>query len=222
VADLYALTAVELEGLEGFAAKRAENLINGIDASRDRPLWRVLTGLGILGVGSRVAQILASHYRSLGALLAASEEELQAIPNVGPHTAHDIRAYFEREPNQELVEKLRRSGVRLADEAPREEAGPAPLEGLTFVITGTLLSMSREDATRLIEEHGGKVTGSVSANTDYLLVGEKPGSSKYNKAQQLGVPMLDEARLRELVRGSDGRGGSGPAGGAPRQAPLAM
>jgi len=203
VADLYALAVADLEPLEGFATKRAENLIRAIDASRERPLWRVLTGLGILGVGSRVAQILASHYRSLDALLAASEEELQAVPNIGPHTARDIRAYFEHERNRELVAKLRRHGVRLADEAP-SEAAPAPLQGLTFVITGTLPSMSREEASRLIEEHGGKVTGSVSANTNYLLVGEKPGANKYNRAQQLGVPMIDEAGLRALLRGGQG------------------
>jgi len=203
VADLYALAVADLEPLEGFATKRAENLIRAIDASRERPLWRVLTGLGILGVGSRVAQILASHYRSLDALLAASEEELQAVPNIGPHTARYIRAYFEHERNRELVAKLRRHGVRLADEAP-SEAAPAPLQGLTFVITGTLPSMSREEASRLIEEHGGKVTGSVSANTNYLLVGEKPGANKYNRAQQLGVPMIDEAGLRALLRGGQG------------------
>ena len=230
VADLYALTAEQLEELEGFAQKRAENLISAIRASRDRPLWRVLTGLGVLGVGSRVAQILASHYRSMDALLAASEEELQAVPNVGPHTAHDIRAYFERERNREVIAKLRAHGVRLADQAPQVETGPAPLEGLTFVITGTLPSMSREDATRLIEEHGGKVVGSVSSNTDYLLVGEKPGGSKYNRAQQLGVPMLEEAELRAMIAGEaagDTTGGERAEGedgadGAPRQARLVM
>jgi len=212
VADLYTLTAEQLEELEGFAQKRAENLISAIDASRERPLWRVLTGLGILGVGSRVAQVLANHYRSLDALLAASEEELQVIPNVGPHTAHDICAYFARERNLEVVAKLRANGVRLADEAPQAETGPAPLEGLTFVITGTLPSMSREAAARLIEEHGGRVVGSVSANTSYLLVGEKPGGSKYNKAQQLGVPMLEEPDLRALIAEAAGDAASTPEG----------
>jgi len=212
VADLYTLTAEQLEELEGFAQKRAENLISAIDASRERPLWRVLTGLGILGVGSRVAQVLANHYRSLDALLAASEEELQVIPNVGPHTAHDICAYFARERNLEVVAKLRANGVRLADEAPQAETGPAPLEGLTFVITGTLPSMSREAAARLIEEHGGRVVGSVSANTSYLLVGEKPGGSKYNKAQQLGVPMLEEPDLRALIAEAAGDAASTPGG----------
>jgi DNA ligase (NAD+) len=202
VADLYALTVEQIEGLEGFARKRAENLINAIATSRDRPLWRVVTGLGILGVGSRVAQILASHYRSLEALLAATEDELQAIPNIGPHTAHDIRAYFERERNVAIIAKLRAHGVRLADEEPAvAEEVPQPLEGLTFVITGTLPSMSREEATRLIEAHGGRVVGSVSKTTDYVLVGDKPGGTKFTRAQQLGVPMVEEATLRAMIAG---------------------
>ncbi len=222
VADLYALTKEDLLKLEGFADKRADNLLRAIDASRDRPLWRVLTALGIRGVGTKAAQVLATHYRSLDALMATTAEELQEIEGIGPRTAKDILDYFSRPRHRQLIEKLRRYGVRLEDQ-PVTAQGPAPLQGMTFVITGTLPSMSREAATALIQQYGGKVTGSVSKNTTYLVVGDKPGANKLTAAQRLGVPMLDEAGLRRLIGESGGKAdaGSNP-GNTPSQLSMSL
>jgi DNA ligase (NAD+) len=207
VADLYSLNREQLLALEGFQERRADNLLAGIDASRRRPLWRVLTGLGIRGVGSKVAQVLAGHYGSLDALMAAEEAVLQEIEGIGPIIADDIAAYFGRERSRALIARLADGGVSLADSqvaaAPTSEAQRgATLDGLTFVVTGTLPGMSREQTEALIAAHGGKVTGSVSARTSYVVVGDKPGASKFNKAQQLGVPLLDEAGLLALAQGA--------------------
>ncbi len=198
VADLYTLTKEQLLALEGFADKRADNLLAALDASRQRPLWRLLTALGIRGVGTAVAQDLTSHFPSWQALAAAREEDLREIEGVGPILAHDIVEFTARPRHQELLDKLARHGVRLADEAAVEPSA-APLAGLTFVITGTLPSMSREAATALVMARGGKVTGSVSAKTDYVVAGDKPGAAKYQAALKLGVPILDEAGLLRLA-----------------------
>jgi len=198
VADLYSLTKEDLLPLEGFGEKRVDNLLAAIDASRGRPLWRLLAGLGIRHVGSKVAQSLASHYRSIAALMAASPESLEEIEGIGPTLAQSIVGFFSRKRHRELIEKLDRRGVSL-EERPVAERGPAPLEGLTFVITGTLPTMSREEALALIVRNGGKVTGSVSSRTDYLLVGHNPGASKYRKAQSLDVPRLSETDLLEMI-----------------------
>jgi DNA ligase (NAD+) len=159
---------------------------------------RLLTALGIRGVGSAVAESLVGQYGSLDALMAAPYEELQAIPGIGPVLAQNVVEWFARAPNRQLVEKLRAAGVRMAEEAPQEPAGPQLLDGLTFVITGTLPSLSREQAKALIEAHGGRVTGSVSGKTDYLLAGERAGG-KLAKAQKLGVVVIDEAALRAMM-----------------------
>ncbi len=203
VADLYALTREQLLKLEGFADKRADNLLSAIDASRTQPLWRVVAALGIRGVGTQVAQDLTHHYTSLDALMAASVDELQHIEGIGPVLAEAIVAHLARPRTRALVDKLRRYGVRLAEEARAQESGPQPLTGMTFVITGTLPSMSREAAAALVARHGGKVTGSVSKNTSWLLVGDKPGASKTSDAAKLGVPILDEAGLRRLIGETD-------------------
>ncbi len=201
VSDLYALDKEQLVALEGFQERRAENLLQALDATRQRPLWRLLTGLGIRGVGSRVAQVLADHYRSLDALMAAEEAELTEIEGIGPIIAADIVAYFSQPRNREMVERLCQRGLRMADETPEEQPDEQPLNGLSFVITGTLPSMSREAAAALITAHGGRVTGSVSGNTDYLLVGDKPGGTKTRQAEKLCVPILDEAGLMALLAG---------------------
>lgn len=198
VADLYALTKEQLLQLEGFQEKRAENLLRAIDASRQRPLWRVLVGLGIRGVGSRIAQILTDHYHSIDALMAATEEELTQIEGIGPIIAKDIVDYFSRERNRDVIARLRAHGVKMAEEAP-EEPAPKPLEGLSFVITGTLPSMSRDAAKAFITSLGGRVTESVSRNTDYLVVGENPGRTKMQDAERLGVPRIDEDGLMALI-----------------------
>ena len=207
-ADLYYLQREALLELEGFAEKSADNLLAAIRASKERPLAQVIAALGIRGIGGAVAQLLAENYRSLDELSAATCENLETIEGMGPRTARAIVAWFANPRNREFVEKLRRAGVKLrrgAVSAPKDavsaprEAVAAPLAGLTFVITGTLPTMSREEATRLIKQHGGRVTGSVSRKTDYLVVGESPGGTKYRKAQQLEVPMIDQARLVEMI-----------------------
>ncbi|RMF37520.1 MAG: NAD-dependent DNA ligase LigA, partial [Chloroflexi bacterium] len=199
VADLYTLTKEDLLQLEGFADKKAENLLAAIEASKDRPLERLLTGLGIRYVGGVVAEILARHFGSVDALAQASQEELEQIEGIGPRIAQAVVQWFRRPRHREIIEKLRRAGVRLTAERPVEE-GPKPLEGFTFVITGTL-SRPRDEIAALIERHGGRVTGSVSRRTSYLIVGESPGGTKYRRAQELGIPMIGEAELMAMLEG---------------------
>ncbi len=199
VADLYALTKEQLLALEGFAEKKAQKLINAIASSRQQSLERVLIGLGIRHVGSVAARALAEHYGSLDALLGARLEDLQEIEGVGPIIAQSIRDWAGRESTRKLVAKLKRAGVDPRQE-PRRRAAPAagPFAGQTFVITGTL-SQPREDVVAWIESLGGKVTGSVSAKTNYVVIGDAPGANKVSKAQQLNVPMIGEDELRRLA-----------------------
>jgi len=201
VADFYYLKADDILELEGFAETSVTNLLAAIEASKERPLWCLLTALGIRGVGAIVAQLLARKFVSLDELMAASEGELAGIEGLGPHTAKSILDFFGQDRNPNLVEKLRRAGVRMTrlpeEEAPRE----GPLSGLTFVITGTLPTMSQKAATELIEAQGGRVTSSVSRNTRYLLVGESPGGTKLRRADELGVASITEEGLRGLADG---------------------
>jgi DNA ligase (NAD+) len=196
VADIYALTRDQLLSLEGFAEKRADNLLAAIQASKDRPLDRVVTALGIRGVGGVVARTLVGAFPSMEALAAAGVEDLQGIEGVGPHIAAGVVEWFERPRNQQVILKLRQAGVRMQAEARAEL--PQPLAGLTFVVTGTLPTMSRDQAKAFIEARGGKVSGSVSGKTDYLVLGENPGS-KLNQARSLGTSIIDEAELRRLA-----------------------
>ena len=198
VADLYALSQEQLLSLDGFAERRAEKLLSAIAETRERPLARLITGLGIRGVGTKVAQTLAGHYLSLDAIMSAPLEELQEIEGIGPEIAQSVAGFLGRARNRKLVEKLRQHGQRFEGETSAG-SGPTPLEGMTFVITGTLPSMSREAATALILEHGGRVAGTVSKKTTYLLAGDSPGGSKYSKAQRLQVPVLEEADLYRLL-----------------------
>jgi DNA ligase (NAD+) len=203
LADIYYLDPQKLLGLDGFAEKKVSNLMAAIEASKQQPVARLLTALGIKGVGEVVAEDLMTHYDSLDALAAAPAEELQAIPGIGPVLAQSIADWFVQEPNRRVLARLKAAGVRTAQErAPAGEAPAAelPLAGLTFVITGTLPTMSREEAKEFIKAHGGKVTDSVSKNTDYLVAGEAAGS-KLEKAIKLGVPVIDEAQLRKMARG---------------------
>ena len=159
----------------------------------------MLTGLGIRHVGGIVADTLVRHFGSIDALAAATAEELQAVEGIGPAIAQAVVDWFSRPRNRRVIEKLRRAGVRLEEEVV--EAGPQPLAGLTFVITGTL-SRPRQQVAEMIEGWGGKVTGSVSARTSYLVVGESPGGTKFRRAQELGVPVIDEAALMALAGGA--------------------
>ena len=196
VADLYRLTFDDLIQLEGFAERKAENLLESIEASRHRPLLAVLTALGIKGVGGTVAELLLSAFPSIEALMDATQEQLEEIPGMGPLTAESVVAFFGDPANRALIAKLKAGGVEMR---PQEKAQASDkLAGLTFVLTGTLPTLTREAATALIEAHGGKVTGSVSGKTSYVVAGELAGS-KLDKARQLGVAVIDEAGLRGLV-----------------------
>jgi DNA ligase (NAD+) len=198
-ADVYSLTREQLAQLPNFKEKSIQNLMEAIEGSKDRPLWRLLVGLNIRRLGEHVAQLFARHFRSIDALSAASLEEMQGIPGVGPEIAGGVYAWFQEPQNHALLEKLRKAGVRLQDEAPPAPTGPQPLLGKTVVITGTLPTLSREEATRRAEQAGAKVTGSVSKKTDFVLVGESAGT-KLTKAQSLGVEIIDEAEfLRRLA-----------------------
>jgi DNA ligase (NAD+) len=200
VADVYSLKKEDFLKLEGFADKKADNLVASIDASRRQPLSRLIYALGIRGVGEVLANDLARFYPGLDSLSHASLDELQTIEGVGPNIAQAIVDWFARPANREILSKLRSAGVwpqsELAFTGP---ATPQPLEGLTFVITGTLPAWSREQAKDFIEAYGGKITDSVSKKTSYLVLGENPGS-KLDKALSLGVPILDENALRNLVK----------------------
>jgi DNA ligase (NAD+) len=197
IADLYRLELPHLLGLEGFAEKKAKNLVSAIQASKTQPLWRLIVGLGIHGVGEVAAGALAERYHDLDALSRTSQDEIESIEGFGPNIAESIVQWFNNEENQAVLSKLKTSGVWPAAER-QSDTGPQPLVGLTFVITGTLPTLSRSEAKTLIESKGGKVTGSVSGSTDYLLLGEDPGS-KLEQARKRGVPTLSEADLRQLI-----------------------
>lgn len=201
VADIYSLRAEQFHGMEGFGPKKISNLLQAIEDSKRRPLDRLIVGLGIRFVGSVAAQVLANHFGSIDALMAAGRQELERVDGIGPVVAASIVDFFSRPINRELVEKLRAAGLTLSGGAPREHRGDS-LTGKTFVLTGTLPSLSREQAGALIVAHGGKVSESVSKKTNYVVAGVSAGS-KLAKAQQLGVEVIDEAGLLALV-GEDG------------------
>ena len=195
--EIYDLTVERVEALEGFQRRSAENLIASVDASRSRPFPRVLYALGIPGIGGVNARALAAHFGSIDALIEADEEQVAEVEGIGPILAGTIVETFAEPRNLELIERLRAAGLQMAMERP--SGGEAqPLAGRTFVLTGTLEGMSREQATERIEALGGKVTGSVSGKTDYVVAGAEPGS-KLDKARDLGRPVIDEAELRRLL-----------------------
>lgn len=199
-ADLYSLRREALLRLEGFAEKKADNLLKAIATSRERPLARVILALGIRGVGEVGASDLAEHFDDLEALSQASLEELQTLEGIGPSIATAIREWFARAHNRRLLQKLKRAGVWPKREKPKP-GDRQTLAGLTFVLTGTLPTMTREQAKALILEHGGKVSESVGRTTSYVVAGEAPGS-KLRRANELGIPVVDEAGLLAMVRGT--------------------
>ncbi len=190
VADLYTLDAESLLGLEGFQRKSADNLLKGIGDSRERGLARLLFALGVRHVGEIAAQRLAREFGSMDRLLAASEAEIGAVHGIGATTAEALAAFFAEPRNRVTIEKLRAAGVVMVEESARVVDGP--LSGLSFVITGTLPSRSRKEMSRIIEEAGGRIAGSVTRSTDFLVVGEDAGS-KLERAKELGIPVLSEA-----------------------------
>jgi DNA ligase (NAD+) len=197
VSDLYRLTEDDLTPLERFATKSAKNIVSAIEASKEVPLWRLINALGIRYVGEATAQLLAQHFETLEKLMAASQEELLHVEGVGEQVASSLREYFARGCNQALIKKLQDNGVRGVPPAPQ---AASPLGGKTFVFTGGLAHLSRDEAKALVAARGGKVTSSVSAKTDYVVAGADPGS-KLAKAQALGVEILDEEKFRELLQG---------------------
>jgi DNA ligase (NAD+) len=200
VSDIYELDAERLTQLEGFGEISATNLLASIEASKATPYFRVLYALGIPGIGYVNARALAQQFRSVDALMNASTEEIVETPGIGPVLADTIRQTLAEERTRELIERLRGHGLKLETEGAEADEREGPLSGKTLVVTGTLPSLSREEATRRIEAAGGKVTGSVSGKTDYVVAGEDPGS-KYTKAQKLGTDIIDEQRLLELLGG---------------------
>jgi len=196
VADIYDLALDQLLDLERMGQKSAEKILRNIDASRKQPLPRVLNGLGIPFVGERTAQILADTFGSLDAIVEADEETLQQAEEVGPKVAHSIRQFFHERRNRELVERLRHAGLTFQHQIRKNTGGR--LAGKTFVLTGTLPNLAREDAKARIESAGGKITGSVSKKTDYVVAGADPGS-KLDKAGALGIPVIDEKKLLEML-----------------------
>jgi len=195
VADIYKVTKADLLSLERMGDKSAQNVLNEIEHSKQLPLERVIFGLGIRFVGERTAQFLAEHFGDLNSLMNAGEEELQQVEEVGPRIAKSIVEFFSEPKNRELVEELRAAGLTLRGK--KKERG-TKLAGKTFVLTGTLSSLTRDEAKKMIEDAGGKVTGSVSKKTDYVVAGAEAGS-KLDKAKELGVAVIDEEQMRELL-----------------------
>ncbi|WP_337286342.1 NAD-dependent DNA ligase LigA [Candidatus Methylomirabilis sp.] len=195
-ADLYRLDVATLAELERLAQKSATNLYNAIQGSKGRGLSRLLFALGIRYVGEHVAAILAQHYGSMDRLEQAPEEELAEIYGIGPRIAQSVALYFRQPENHRQIEQLREVGVSMKEEGI--VAGLRPLAGKTFVLTGGLESLARDEAKELIVQAGGRVTSSVSKKTDYVVVGTDPGS-KFDDAKRLGVPILDEAGFKKLI-----------------------
>jgi DNA ligase (NAD+) len=199
IADIYDLTVDTLAGLDRMGPKSAANIIRNIDRSRYLPLPRLLAALGIRFVGERTGQFLAEHFGSMEKIAAASREELQAAPEVGPKVAESIFVFFREPQNQALIEKLKAANLSFEYTVRRRSGGP--LTGLTFVLTGTLPNMSREDAKQRIEAAGGKVAAAVSRKTNFIVAGTEAGS-KLDKARALGIGIIDEAELLLMLQGN--------------------
>jgi DNA ligase (NAD+) len=196
VADIYKLTKDDLLSLERMGDKSAQNILDEIESSKKLPLERVIYGLGIRMVGERTAQFLAEHFGSMEALESAGVEELQNVNEVGPRIAESIVEFFSIAANRKLVERLREAGLTLT--GYKKQRG-TKLAGKTFVLTGTLAHFTRDEAKKMIEDAGGKVTGSVSKKTDYVVAGADAGS-KLDKAKEQGVKVIDESELEKLLR----------------------
>ncbi|MBP8047925.1 MAG: NAD-dependent DNA ligase LigA, partial [Anaerolineales bacterium] len=199
VADLFSLKKEQLLELEGFAEKKAENLLKSIEQAKGQSLNRLIAALGIHGVGEVMAGDLARTFGNLSALSKASADELQQMDGLGPNIAESIVDWFEQNANQKLLKKLNAAGV-WPEMKKNEKKKEGAFTGLTFVVTGTLPTLSRDGVKEFIESNGGKVTDSISKKTSYLVLGEAPGS-KLDKAQSLGVKVIDEAELRKLAGG---------------------
>jgi len=204
-ADLYYLTKEQLLGMERMADKSASNVLNSIEKSKNRPLARVIFALGITHVGDQYAELLAERFRSIDDLAKASEEDLSTIATIGPKIAEGVVVFFRQERNRQIVERLRKTGVRL-EAAKVEEAKPeeSPLAGMEFVLTGKLESFSRSEAEAKIKDLGGKACSDVTTKTSYVVVGVDPGS-KLAKAQKLGTRTLSENEFLKLLDKAGGK-----------------
>jgi DNA ligase (NAD+) len=197
VADLYHLSVAELAEMERMADKSAQNIIEAMEQSKDTTLPRFLFALGIRQVGETTARTLAQYFGTLDAIMSATQAELEEVQDVGPVVAESIAHFFHEPHNRKVIDKLQNAGVHWPNievKAPKE----LPLAGKTFVITGTLGSMSRDEAKDKLQQLGAKVSGSVSKKTDYVIVGENPGS-KATKAEELGIQLLDEQAMLKLI-----------------------
>ncbi len=195
--DIYYLKYEDIISLENFKEKATNNLLNAIQASKSRPLSRLLYAMGIRFVGSHIAEVLSANYKSLDDLMKASFEELSSIFEIGPRIAESIVSFFRQEQNLKIIEKLRNAGVNFLSEKKSVELRPE-FEGKTFVLTGKLQSFSREKARQIIEKFGGRVSSSVSKNTDMVIVGEDPGS-KLDDAKKLGISVINEEEFKKLI-----------------------
>jgi DNA ligase (NAD+) len=196
VADLYSLKLEQVAGLERMAEKSAQNLLDELAASRKNSLSRLIFALGIRFVGERTGQLLAARFSSLEECAAAKEEQLVEVSEVGPKVAASIAEFFSESANRQLIKKLHKASVHPT--AEKREVKSDKFVGKNFVFTGGLLNRSREEAGELVQQHGGKISGSVSKKTDYVVVGTDPGS-KYDKAKELGVPVLTEPEFEKLL-----------------------
>jgi DNA ligase (NAD+) len=196
VADIYKLTKEKLLSLERMGEKSAENVLREIENSKKLPFERVIYGLGIRFVGERTAQFLAEHFDNMDDLVKANEEELRQVEEVGPRIANSIVEFFAEPKNRELVDELRTAGLTF--KGKKKERG-TKLAGKTFVLTGTLANYTRDEAKKMIEDAGGKVAGSVSKKTDYVVAGAEAGS-KLDKAKELGIEVIDENQIKELLK----------------------
>jgi DNA ligase (NAD+) len=197
VSDIYELNAATLGKLERMGEKSVSNLLNAIERSKSRPLGRLIFGLGILHVGVSASRALADHFPNLDAIMKGSVEELQRIPDVGEVVGRSIHDFFREPGNLEMIEKLRGAGLQFKGEEKKLDHSASKMKGTTWVITGTL-SQSRDEIAEMIIAHGGRVSGSVSKKTSFLLAGEDAGS-KLEKAKKLGLRVVDEAELRKMI-----------------------
>jgi DNA ligase (NAD+) len=199
-ADIYALDAEKLSQIPGFKDKAITNVLTQVEASKDRPIWRLLVGLNIRHVGGHVAQVLARAFGSVDAIAAASVEEIDDVPEIGPEIAASVAEWFADPDNRALIDRLGAAGVRVAEEAwePPETSAPGKLDGMSIVLTGGLQGLTREDATELAEAAGARVSSSVSKKTAFVVAGESPGS-KLDKATSLGIEVIDETEFLKRV-----------------------
>jgi DNA ligase (NAD+) len=202
--DLYRLDAAALNGLERMGERSARKLVESLERSKETTLARFLFALGIRDVGEATAAALAEHFQTLEAMIGRTADDFEAVRDVGPVVARHVAAFFAEQHNVDVVNQLRRSGVRWPEMSPAAAAEPGPLAGKTFVLTGTLSDLPRADAEEFIRRHGGRVSGSVSAKTSYVIAGEAAGS-KLEKARSLGVRVLSEVEFAEMRKGVNER-----------------